>query len=119
MEDLMGRKPRFVYGNGAYRLMIKNDSWSKTRMLLRISSEMPLVVKMRSKYAPCLRSSHPFRGDIGQLSREIGLNMTKLTRRRDDLTVQVIFFGNGPKTGTILVNEEASNAPQSAIKAKL
>ncbi|KAI0171741.1 protein serine/threonine phosphatase 2C [Hypoxylon sp. FL1284] len=40
-------------------------------------------------------------------------------RYRDDLTVQVIFFGNGPKAGTVLVNEEASNTPQSAIKAKL
>ncbi|KAI1770509.1 protein serine/threonine phosphatase 2C [Hypoxylon cercidicola] len=40
-------------------------------------------------------------------------------RYRDDLTVQVIFFGNGPKTGAVLANEEASNAPQPAIKAKL
>ncbi|KAI1454107.1 protein serine/threonine phosphatase 2C [Annulohypoxylon moriforme] len=40
-------------------------------------------------------------------------------RYRDDLTVQVIFFGDGPKTGSVLVNEEASNVPQSAIKAKL
>ncbi|OTA97243.1 hypothetical protein M434DRAFT_392192 [Hypoxylon sp. CO27-5] len=40
-------------------------------------------------------------------------------RYRDDLTVQVIFFGNGPKTGAVLVNEEASSVPQSAIKAKL
>ncbi|KAI1213715.1 protein serine/threonine phosphatase 2C [Annulohypoxylon truncatum] len=40
-------------------------------------------------------------------------------RYRDDLTVQVIFFGDGPKTGSVLVNEEASSVPQSAIKAKL
>ncbi|KAI8956930.1 protein serine/threonine phosphatase 2C [Daldinia sp. FL1419] len=40
-------------------------------------------------------------------------------RYRDDLTVQVVFFGNGPKTGAVLVNEEASSIPQSAIKAKL
>ncbi|KAI0131556.1 protein serine/threonine phosphatase 2C [Daldinia grandis] len=40
-------------------------------------------------------------------------------RYRDDLTVQVIFFGDGPKTGAVLVNEEASSTPQSAIKARL
>lgn len=40
-------------------------------------------------------------------------------RYRDDLTVQVIFFGNGPKNGTILVNEEASSPPESSMKARL
>ncbi|CAJ2511178.1 Uu.00g068030.m01.CDS01 [Anthostomella pinea] len=40
-------------------------------------------------------------------------------RYRDDLTVQVIFFGNGQKTGEVLVNEEASSPPKSAFKAKL
>ncbi|KAH9908205.1 phosphatase [Xylariomycetidae sp. FL2044] len=40
-------------------------------------------------------------------------------RYRDDLTVQVIFFGNGQNTGNLTVNEEASNLAQSQIKAKL
>ncbi|ORY64199.1 phosphatase 2C-like domain-containing protein [Pseudomassariella vexata] len=44
-------------------------------------------------------------------------------RYRDDLTVQVIFFGNGQKTddkaGDVLVNQEATSPPKSAIKAKL
>ncbi|KAI5919009.1 phosphatase [Camillea tinctor] len=40
-------------------------------------------------------------------------------RYRDDLTVQVVFFGNGQKTGEVLVNEEASRPPKSQIKAKL
>ncbi|KAK7752259.1 [Pyruvate dehydrogenase [acetyl-transferring]]-phosphatase 1, mitochondrial [Diatrype stigma] len=40
-------------------------------------------------------------------------------RYRDDLTVQVIFFGNGQNTGEVLVNEEASSPPQPAIKARL
>ncbi|KAI0381683.1 protein serine/threonine phosphatase 2C [Hypomontagnella monticulosa] len=40
-------------------------------------------------------------------------------RYRDDLTVQVIFFGNGPKTGAVHINEEASNVPPSTIKPKL
>lgn len=41
-------------------------------------------------------------------------------RYRDDLTVQVIFFGNGQKTGEVLVNQEATTAPpNSPIKAKL
>ncbi|KAI1820646.1 protein phosphatase 2C [Xylaria intraflava] len=37
-------------------------------------------------------------------------------RYRDDLTVQVVFFGNGQKTGEVLVNQEAS---KSAVQAKL
>ncbi|KAI1341892.1 protein phosphatase 2C [Xylariaceae sp. FL0016] len=41
-------------------------------------------------------------------------------RYRDDLTVQVVFFGNGQqKTGEVVVNEEASSPPQSAVRAKL
>ncbi|KAI1125708.1 protein phosphatase 2C [Nemania abortiva] len=40
-------------------------------------------------------------------------------RYRDDLTVQVIFFGDGQKTGEILVNQEASNIPPAPIQPKL
>ncbi|KAK7981041.1 hypothetical protein PG989_013498 [Apiospora arundinis] len=41
-------------------------------------------------------------------------------RYRDDLTVQVIFFGNGQKTGEVLVNQEATTPPKSAAaKPKL
>ena len=36
----------------------------------------------------------------------------------DDLTVQVIFFGNGEKTGEVKVNTEAT-AEEPAPKAKL
>ncbi|KAJ4158501.1 uncharacterized protein LMH87_009024 [Akanthomyces muscarius] len=39
-------------------------------------------------------------------------------RYRDDLTVQVIFFGNGPKTGEVSVNHEAT-ANNGAPKPKL
>ena len=39
--------------------------------------------------------------------------------RRDDLTVQVIFFGNGEKTGEVLLNEEATTPPRAAVGAKL
>ncbi|KAK7208956.1 hypothetical protein V2G26_016134 [Clonostachys chloroleuca] len=39
-------------------------------------------------------------------------------RYRDDLTVQVIFFGNGEKTGEVLVNPEATS-PDENPKAKL
>lgn len=38
---------------------------------------------------------------------------------RDDLTVQVIFFGNGQKTGEVLVNQDATTPPKSTLKAKL
>ena len=36
----------------------------------------------------------------------------------DDLTVQVIFFGNGEKTGEVSLNLDAS-APEPELKAKL
>ncbi|KAM3465354.1 hypothetical protein MY5147_003865 [Beauveria neobassiana] len=39
-------------------------------------------------------------------------------RYRDDLTVQVIFFGNGPKTGEVTINHEAT-ANNGAPKPKL
>lgn len=37
----------------------------------------------------------------------------------DDLTVQVIFFGNGEKTGEVLMNQDATTPPKGAVKAKL
>jgi pyruvate dehydrogenase phosphatase len=37
----------------------------------------------------------------------------------DDLTVQVIFFGYGEKTGEVVVNREASAPVKPAVKAKL
>jgi pyruvate dehydrogenase phosphatase len=36
----------------------------------------------------------------------------------DDLTVEVIFFGNGDKSGDVVLNKEASASAQDA-KAKL
>lgn len=36
----------------------------------------------------------------------------------DDLTVQVIFFGNGEKTGEVMINSDAT-AEEPALKAKL
>jgi pyruvate dehydrogenase phosphatase len=43
---------------------------------------------------------------------------TSLTSFRDDLTVEVIFFGEGAATGTVTLNQEAS-APTPEVKAKL
>jgi len=37
---------------------------------------------------------------------------------RDDLTVEVIFFGEGEATGTVMLNKEAS-ASAEAAKPKL
>jgi len=37
---------------------------------------------------------------------------------RDDLTVEVIFFGEDNKTGTVVLNAEAS-ASNGVLKAKL
>ncbi|KAF2278044.1 protein serine/threonine phosphatase 2C [Westerdykella ornata] len=39
-------------------------------------------------------------------------------RYRDDLTVEVIFFGEGPDNGNVTLNKEAS-APDPEVKAKL
>lgn len=41
-----------------------------------------------------------------------------LTIHSDDLTVEVIFFGNSDKSGDVVVNKEAS-ASAKDIKAKL
>jgi hypothetical protein len=41
-----------------------------------------------------------------------------LKKLRDDLTVEVIFFGNSDKSGDVVVNKEAS-ASVNDIKAKL
>ena len=41
-----------------------------------------------------------------------------LTASRDDLTVQVIFFGDGENTGKVTLNPEASN-PGLGAKPKL
>jgi len=38
---------------------------------------------------------------------------------RDDLTVQVIFFGEGAETGNVTVNKEASASSSADVKAKL
>jgi pyruvate dehydrogenase phosphatase len=43
---------------------------------------------------------------------------SKLTNYRDDLTVEVIFFGNSPSTGNVTLNKAAS-APEPDVKAKL
>jgi pyruvate dehydrogenase phosphatase len=43
---------------------------------------------------------------------------TLLSNNRDDLTVEVIFFGNGDKSGNVTLNKEAS-ASLNDIKAKL
>lgn len=40
-------------------------------------------------------------------------------RSRDDLTVQVIFFGHGEKTGEVVVNKEATASVKPDLKAKL
>lgn len=37
----------------------------------------------------------------------------------DDLTVQVIFFGEGPSTGEVTVNDEASAPSKADTRAKL
>jgi pyruvate dehydrogenase phosphatase len=38
---------------------------------------------------------------------------------RDDLTVEVIFFGDGEKSGDVVLNKEASASATADVKAKL
>ena len=53
-------------------------------------------------------------------SVEYGLSEDQIanTVDRDDLTVEVIFFGKGDKTGDVTMNHEASN-PGLGAKPKL
>ena len=70
-------------------------------------------------------ATHLIRNALGGKNQEMVSALLTLPspysrRYRDDLTVQVIFFGNGEKTGEVLVNKEATAAPASAEpKAKL
>jgi len=43
----------------------------------------------------------------------------KLITSRDDLTVEVIFFGDGEKSGDVVLNKEASASAAADVKAKL
>ncbi|KAF6827954.1 protein phosphatase 2c [Colletotrichum plurivorum] len=70
-------------------------------------------------------ATHLVRNALGgkneeQVSALLTLPSPFSRRYRDDLTVQVIFFGHGQKTGEVRLNEEAT-APseQEPIKAKL
>ncbi|KAF2635163.1 protein serine/threonine phosphatase 2C [Massarina eburnea CBS 473.64] len=56
--------------------------------------------------------------DQDQLSALLTLPSPFSRRYRDDLTVEVIFFGEGPTTGNVTSNQDAS-APEPEVKAKL
>lgn len=56
--------------------------------------------------------------DQDQLSALLTLPSPFSRRYRDDLTVEVIFFGDGPRTGSVTLNKDAS-APEPEIKPRL
>ncbi|KAJ4294559.1 [Pyruvate dehydrogenase [acetyl-transferring]]-phosphatase 1, mitochondrial [Kalmusia sp. IMI 367209] len=56
--------------------------------------------------------------DQDQLSALLTLPSPFSRRYRDDLTVEVIFFGDSPATGNVTLNKDAS-APEPEVKAKL
>ncbi|KAK4228373.1 hypothetical protein QBC38DRAFT_475109 [Podospora fimiseda] len=70
-------------------------------------------------------ATHLVRNALGgrnqeQVSALLTLPAPFSRRYRDDLTVQVIFFGNGEHTGEVVVNKEATAADvEKAAKAKL
>jgi len=57
--------------------------------------------------------------DEDQLCALLTLPSPYSRRYRDDLTVQVIFFGEGAETGNVTVNKEASASSSADVKAKL
>jgi len=68
-------------------------------------------------------ATHLVRNALGgsnqeQVSALLTLPAPFSRRYRDDLTVQVIFFGNGERTGEVVVNADAT-APEKPIQAKL
>lgn len=68
-------------------------------------------------------ATHLVRNALGgknqeQVSALLTLPAPFSRRYRDDLTVQVIFFGNGDKTGEVVVNSDAT-APAKPVPAKL
>ncbi|KAG8527938.1 uncharacterized protein KY384_006854 [Bacidia gigantensis] len=69
-------------------------------------------------------ATHLVRNALGGKDRDLVCSLLSLIspysrRYRDDLTVEVIFFGEGgEKTGNVVLNPEASN-PGAGLKAKL
>lgn len=69
-------------------------------------------------------ATHLVRNALGGKDRDMVSALLTLPspysrRYRDDLTVEVIFFGEGESNGVVRVNEEASSQPSEEPKAKL
>ncbi|KAH6847913.1 phosphatase 2C-like domain-containing protein [Chaetomium sp. MPI-CAGE-AT-0009] len=69
-------------------------------------------------------ATHLVRNALGgknqeQVSALLTLPAPFSRRYRDDLTVQVIFFGNGERTGEVVLNRDATAAANKPVKAKL
>lgn len=69
-------------------------------------------------------ATHLVRNALGGRDRDIVSALLTLPspysrRYRDDLTVEVIFFGEGPGTGDVVQNREASASLDGGVKAKL
>ncbi|KAK0706549.1 phosphatase 2C-like domain-containing protein [Lasiosphaeria miniovina] len=69
-------------------------------------------------------ATHLIRNALGgknqeQISALLTLPSPYSRRYRDDLTVQVIFFGYGEKTGEVVINKEATADAMASLKAKL
>ncbi|KEF52677.1 uncharacterized protein A1O9_11094 [Exophiala aquamarina CBS 119918] len=69
-------------------------------------------------------ATHLIRNALGGRDRDMVCALLTLPspysrRYRDDLTVEVIFFGEGESTGAVVVNLDASAPTQVEVKAKL
>lgn len=69
-------------------------------------------------------ATHLVRNALGGRDRDMVSALLTLPspysrRYRDDLTVEVIFFGDGPGTGDVLQNREASASLDGGVKARL
>jgi hypothetical protein len=70
---------------------------------------------------PCLRCPALTLGDIGEFLQLDTSHDRNANFCRDDLTVEVIFFGEGPANGNVTLNKEASAGSGASpdVKAKL
>ncbi|KAH9881446.1 hypothetical protein IAQ61_000171, partial [Plenodomus lingam] len=94
------------------RAPIRQEQWG-----IKTSMNERFVVEDKNAATHLVRNALGGK-DQDQLSALLTLTSPFSRRYRDDLTVEVIFFGEGPSTGNVTLNQEASAVAQEA-KARL
>jgi len=98
---------------GGQRAPVRQTQWGVTA-----SESERFVVEDKNA------ATHLVRNALGGKDREMVSALLTLPapnsrRYRDDLTVEVIFFGDGGETGKVELNKDASASAEREIKAKL